>query len=190
MTLPLSSSLILVCYLPNPRDMELARLLGWYRIPLRTAPKVVSVDYLAFYQPASFGPEKWRIEILAPVRGHELVTRGELFRDQQDHPRAHEEYFKIQLGALVHLPTPILADTWKRVTFLYTTGEYLLAAQTLKDLVVRNDERKLLWRALRERANQEQTYSTADMPELDLDPTVLAALLGFQDAGQSSPGSA
>ena len=49
------TSLVLVCLLPTPRDLEIARLLGWYRIPLRSAPKVVAVDALAFYQPASFG---------------------------------------------------------------------------------------------------------------------------------------
>jgi hypothetical protein len=63
---------------PLPRDMEIARLLGWYRIPLRTAPKVVAVDYLAFYQPASFGERSGQIEYIAQVRGHELTTRGEL----------------------------------------------------------------------------------------------------------------
>ena len=42
------SDLILVAIIPSVRDMEIARLLGWYRIPLRTAPKVIAVDYLAF----------------------------------------------------------------------------------------------------------------------------------------------
>ena len=154
MSLPSPASLILVCYLPSPQDLEIARLLGWYRIPLRTAPKVVAVDYLAFYQPGSFGGQKWCIHSVAPVRGHELVTRAELFRDQVDHPRANEEYFKIQLGPLVELPAPIQSGGWKRITFLYTTGEYLRSARILRDLVVHNEERKLLWRALRERASQ------------------------------------
>jgi len=52
-------SLILVVLLNNQRDFEIARLLGWYRIPLRSAPKVIAVDYLAFYQTAAFGEEKW-----------------------------------------------------------------------------------------------------------------------------------
>lgn len=55
--LPQPNSLIFVSYIPTPRDLELARVLGWYRIPLRTAPKVISVDYVAFYQPASFGKD-------------------------------------------------------------------------------------------------------------------------------------
>lgn len=67
--LPQPNALILVAFMPSPRDLEVARVLGWYRIPLRTAPKVVAVDYLAFYQPASFGARKWLIERVAPVRG-------------------------------------------------------------------------------------------------------------------------
>jgi len=173
-------SLILVCLLPTPRDLEIARLLGWYRIPFRTAPKVVAVDYLAFYQPGSFGEGAGRIEWTALVRGHELTTRAELLRDEPDHPRAREEYFKVQLGPLEKLKQPILAEKWKRLTFLYTTGEYLLKAQTLNDLVVQSDERQLLWQSLRERAEQGQTYHT-DLPDLDVDPALLALLLGIKE---------
>ena len=52
---PPATALILVALVPNPRDMEIARLLGWYRIPLRKAPKVVNVDFIAFYQAGAFG---------------------------------------------------------------------------------------------------------------------------------------
>src|SRR5512134_2191826 len=104
------TSLILVCLLPSPRDLEIARVLGWYRIPLRTAPKVIAVDHLAFYQPASFGEAGGRISLTAPVRGHELTTRRELMKDEADHPRAAEEYYRIKLGSIESLPRPILAD--------------------------------------------------------------------------------
>jgi hypothetical protein len=172
--------LILVCLLPTPRDLEIARLLGWYRIPLRTAPKVVAVDYLAFYQPSAFGGRGGQIEFIAEVRGHELTTRAELLKDEADHPRAKEEYYKIQIGALEKLKEPILADKWKRMTFLYTTGEYLLNAKTLNDLVVAGDERQVLWRSLRDRAENKQLYKT-DLPEADISPDVLLALLGIKD---------
>ncbi len=177
------TSLVLVTYLPTPRDLEMARVLGWYRIPLATAPKVVSVDHLAFYQPASFGEHKWCIEYIAPVRGHELTTRAELLRDELDHPRAGEEYFKIQLDPLIQLPNPVIAQRWKRITFLYTTGEYLLQAESINDLVVKSDERKLLWRALRERANLEQTYAVPDTGT-DVPSEVLAMLLGIKELGK------
>ncbi len=174
------TDLVLVCLLPTPRDMEIARLLGWYRIPLRSAPKVVSVDYLAFYQPSSFGERSGQVEYIAQVRGHELTTRGELLKDESNHPRAKEEYFKIQLGGLEKLKEPIKTDKWKRLTFLYSTGEYLLNAKTLNDLVVEGEERQLLWKSLRERAENEQLYKT-DLPEADIPPDVLMALLGIKD---------
>lgn len=174
------TSLALVCLLPTPRDLEIARVLGWYRIPLRTAPKVVAVDYLAFYQPASFGAQGGQIQFVAAVRGHELTTRADLLRDEPDHPRANEEYFKLQLGAVERLQNPIKADKWKRITFFYTTGEYLLRARSINELVVESDERQLLWQSLRERAEHEQLYN-ADLPAIDLPPDILLTLLGIQD---------
>lgn len=174
------SSLVLVCLLPTPRDLEIARLLGWYRIPLRTAPKVVAVDYLAFYQPASFGERSGQIEFIAEVKGHELTTRAELLKDELHHPRANEEYYKIQIGALEKLKEPVKTDKWRRLTFLYSTGECLLNAKTLNDLVVEGEERNLLWKSLRERAEQGQAYKT-DLPEADIPPDVLMALLGIKE---------
>lgn len=181
-TMPLShSSLVLVCFLPTPRDLEIARLLGWYRIPLKSAPKVVAVDYLAFYQPSSFGEQGGQIQYLAKVRGHELTTRAELLRDEPDHPRAREEYYKIQLGALEKLKDPISTEKWRRVTFFYSTGEYILNARVLTDLIVRDDERALLWKSLRERAQQAQYRTSADLPDVELPPEMLLALLGIRE---------
>lgn len=175
------TDLVLVCLIPTPRDLEIARLLGWYRIPLRTAPKVVAVDYLAFYQPSAFGERGKRIEFIAEVRGHELTTRAELLKDEPAHPRANEEYYKIQIGPLEKLNKPIGADKWKRLTFLYSTGEYLLNAKLLNELVVKSEEREILWRSLRERAENKQNYK-ANLPETDLPPEVLMVLLGINEA--------
>jgi hypothetical protein len=174
------ASLVLVCLLPAPRDLEIARLLGWYRIPLRTAPKVVAVDYLAFYQPSIFGERGGQIEFIAEVRGHELTTRGELLKDEASHPRAREEYYKIQISGLEKLQEPIKTDKWKRLTFLYSTGEYLLNAKTLNDLVVEGEERQILWKNLRERAENGQIYKTG-LPETDIPAEILMALLGIKD---------
>ena len=186
LAMPLSpTSLVLVCLLPTPRDLEIARLLGWYRIPLRTAPRVVAVDYLAFYQPSAFGDRGGQIEFVAEVRGHELTTRGELLKDEANHPRAKEEYYKIQLGGLERLPQPIVADKWKRLTFLYTTGEYLLNAKLLNDLVVQNEEREILWKSLRDRAENEQLYKV-DLPDANIDPALLVLLLGISGMEKDS----
>lgn len=174
---PEDIDLILVVILPKPRDFEIARLFGWYRIPLKTAPKVISVDYLAFYQTGAFGEKhRWQIESIAPVRGHELTKRKSLFKDEPDHPRANEEYFKIQIGEMIHLPHPIKADSWRRITFFYTTGALLRNASTLQELVVSGEERNTLWKSLRERANLDQkSYEEKDF-QMDIDLDLLKYL--------------
>ena len=188
---PPAESLVLVAVLPAQRDLEIARLLGWYRIPLRFAPKVVAVDYLAFYQTGAFGPEeRWQITRFAAVRGHELTTRRELFRDEPDHPRANEEYYKLQIGPLQYLERPLPAGKWKRITFLYTTGALFETAQTINDLVVRSEEREVLWRSLRERALASGQYHANELPEFDLDPALLAMLgAAFHRAGEAGVGN-
>ena len=183
--LPAPTSLILVAVMNDPRDLEIARLLGWYRIPLRSAPKVIAVDYLAFYQTAAFGEEKWRIQYVAEVRGHELTTRRELLKDEPDHPHALQEYYKVQIGPLVRLEQPVKADDWRRITFFYTTGAYFQNAQVIKDLIIDSEERAMLWQALRERASQTQAYQAAPAPEIELDPALLAALLGIREAEEA-----
>ena len=173
-------ALVLVAIMPKPRDMDIARLLGWYRIPLKSAPKILHPDAIAFYQTSSFAKDhRSQIECYAEVSGVELTTRAELFRDEPDHPRAHEEYFKIQLNGIEKLPHPILADEWKRFTFFYTTGSRLYSAETIRGLAMNARERGELWRVLRER---EETYgrtpgmSAEDLPE-EL-PQELLFLLG------------
>jgi hypothetical protein len=180
------ASLVLVAVMTEPRDLEIARLFGWYRIPLRTAPKVVAVDYLAFYQTKAFKEQKWLIRYITQVRGHELTTRGELLRDESDHPRSKEEYYKVQIGPLEELPNTILAQKWRRITFLYTTGEYLLNAETVNDLVVHSEERQILWKALRERLVQSQAYNTAEVEDVVLNDEILSHLLGIKELGEQS----
>jgi len=80
------TSLVLVCLSPEPRELEIARLLGWFRIPFKSAPKVVSEDYLAFYYPGIFGDLGAQIKYVAEVKGYELTTRLELLRDKPNHP--------------------------------------------------------------------------------------------------------
>lgn len=69
-------------------------------------------------------------------------------------------------------------DNWKRLTFLYTTGERLLSAETLKFLTVHDEERTVLWKALRERALAAQKYQVQDLPELPIGPELLALFGG------------
>ncbi len=154
-------------------------------IPLKTAPKTVGVDWLAFYQTAKFGDEKWAINYVAPVRGYELTTRAELLRTQPDHPRAKEQYYKIQLGPLERLARPVPSRKWRRLTFLYTTGERLLGATELNDLIVQSAEREMLWQALRERGlAAERAYQPAPGGEIDLALLCALGQLGISVGGE------
>ena len=160
MNLPFEGTdLFLVAIPPESRDLDIARLLGWYRIPLKSAPKLIETDFIPFYQTSAFGEgHRWRVEYAAPGRGHKMTTRGQLFKDQPDHPRKYEEYFKISLGALFPLSNSIPERSWKRVIFLYTTGERILTSKSLKDLVTHDREREILWHSLRERASSAGSY--------------------------------
>ena len=173
-------ALVLVAIMPKPRDMDIARLLGWYRIPLKSAPKILHPDVIAFYQTSSFPKDhRSRIECYSEVSGVELTTRAELFRNEPEHPRAHEEYFKIQLRSMEKLPHPVLADEWKRFTFFYTTGGRLFSAESIRGLAMNARERGNVWRVLRER--EEMYGRTPGMPEEDLSdalPQDLLFLLG------------
>jgi len=148
---PASNDLVLVCLIPQPRDLEIARVLGWYRIPLKHAPKVVYTDCLAFYQPASFAKgHQWVIEYVAPIYGVELTRRKELLKEERDHPHADEEYYKLSLGTLALLPRPIPASNWKRITFFYTTGELLLRANSIADLIIDHENKHLFQNTIKE----------------------------------------
>lgn len=176
------NALILVAILKSARDLDIARLFGWYRIPLRSAPKIIAVDYLAFYQASAFGDAKWRIDYLAEIRGVELTTRRELLQDEPDHPFAQQEYYKIQLSPLILLEKPLPAGRWKRITFFYTTGEYLLRANTIDDLVLTEPDRAGLWRALRERASSADFNDDPWSLEHELPQDLLATVLGITGA--------
>lgn len=148
-----AEDLVLVAVVPRAKDLEIARVLGWYRIPVRRAPRMVAVDWLALYQTARCGPGPAGIYAVAPVHGHELATRADLLHAEADHPRAREAYYKLQLGPLMALPRPLVDGAWTRLTFLYTTGQRLLTARSLSELrIAAPAERQALWRALRERA--------------------------------------
>ena len=149
-SIPDPDELVLVAILNTPRDLEIAQTLGWYRIPLATAPKTVRVDWLAFYLPGSFEEDRWQVRYMAKVRGYELLMRKELLFQEEDHPRADEPYFKLQVGPLLELNPPIPSRGWHRFSFVFTTADRLFAASDLSELAIPASQIKS--RLLRERA--------------------------------------
>ncbi len=130
---------VLVAYVPHPADFKRIQNAGWYRIPQQHAPKGLHAEYIAFYFGSRFGQQKWAIHYYAPNLGHELMRRVDLIPDEPEHPRADSIYYKIQLGPLQALPTPIMSLRWRRITFVHTTWDRFQDATEINDLFIEGD---------------------------------------------------
>lgn len=111
------------------------------------------------------------IETYAEVRGHELTTRQDLMRSEPDHPRAKEEYYKVEIGPLLNLQQPIKSERWTRINFFYSLGNLVNQARIINDLVVKTDEREILWKTIREKSRHDyasQRKSAQAIPEMEL----------------------
>lgn len=141
---------VLIVLMNRPRDLEIAREEHWYRIPAKHAPAhLTQARFLAFYLTRAFAENKWSIREYAPVRGHELVRRRDLFPEEGDHPRADDAYYKLQLGPLIALPRPIVSPSGRRVLFIWTGGEKFSRAVEINDLLGQSDADDALWDALK-----------------------------------------
>jgi hypothetical protein len=142
---------VLVAVMSRPRDFEIARDHGWYRVPEKKATRGVFFEYIAFYFTSAFAEQKYAVHYYARRLGHELVTRRELLPDQPNHPQAKEPYYKLQLGSLRKREPPIVSLRWRRIAFLHTTWDRFEAAREINDLFVESDEFvDRLYHALRE----------------------------------------
>lgn len=141
---------VLVALLKEPRDLEIARAQHWYRIPVCRLPeRASSMAVIAFYLPRSFGEERWSIRYWAPVVRMAQVRRIDLFPEEGDHPRAQEAYYQVWLGEVQELPRPIVSRRWRRITFIVTHWERLLAVEAVEDLLHGTIWEEYLWRAMR-----------------------------------------
>lgn len=162
---------VLVAVVNNETDLARAREEQWYRIPVKHAPRQIAAEYVALYQTGKFGESGKRIKYFAPILRYHVLTRAELLPDQPDHPRASDQYFRLELGNLQTLESPIPNMRQPRLTFLYTTLDRLLRAKDVGDLWLRDAARKKLYAAIRERGLAVECWYPVDMgdrPEADL----------------------
>jgi hypothetical protein len=128
---------VLVAIVNNQEDWQRVQDERWYRLPVKHAPPgSPQFDWIAFYFSKVFKENKWAIHFYARILGHELLTRRDLIPSEPDHKRAGEWYYKLVLGPLHHKLPPIVSDTWRRITFIVTTGDRFEEAQEIKDLLV------------------------------------------------------
>lgn len=125
---------VLIAVVTRPCDLANVRDAGWYRIPLVRAPRALAAEYLAFYQTAAFGGERWSVRYLAAVQAVSLARRAELLPAEAQHPRATERYYRFALGPLTALPTPLPSRRLRRICFIPTTYGQLLRARDVAEL--------------------------------------------------------
>jgi len=125
---------VLVAVVTRPRDLAFAREAGWYRVPLARVPPHFAADYLAFYQTAAFGVERWSVRCYAPVLRYTITTRRELLPAEPRHPRANERYYRVELGPLAPAAPDSPAARLRRVVFIATTFGQLRRATDVREL--------------------------------------------------------
>ena len=136
---------VLVAVITRPRDLAAARDEGWYRIPLRRAPRSLAAEYLAFYQTAAFGAERWAVRYLAAVRAVGIAVRAALLPDEAAHARASERYYRYALGPVQALPAALPSRRLRRISFIPTTYGQLLRARDVAELWRPLDEATAGW---------------------------------------------
>jgi hypothetical protein len=131
---PDNAARVLVAVVTHPRDLQIACQHHWYRIPLDRSPAQPGAEYLAFYQTAAFGAERWAVRYYAPIVNYRIVTRRELLPEEAHHPRADTLYYRLELGAVEALARPVPAAKLRRVTFIATTFGQLQRARDVREL--------------------------------------------------------
>jgi len=173
---------VLVAVMNNGRDLAIAQNQGWYRIPLRSAPKEMEFGWLAFYQTKVFQSEGWSVNYLTRVTSCKIVKRWELFPHEANHPRANDAYYRIGFERLTRLPQPIRSQRGRRLVFIPTTLTKLKRAREINDLFHESPLEDDLWEAFKQRqiAAERQWYLPVAQRFYCLDFAIFC-LRGFVD---------
>ncbi len=145
----------LVAVVTRKKDWQLLVEQHWYRVPVRTAPEGIErLKYLAWYQTAEFGTERWQVSWYARVLGVTRCRRIELLPDERLSPRAQDEYYRVAVDDLLRLPQPIPSRKLRRIVFIPTSLERLLVAEEVNDLFATGPIEDRLYFKLREQGYQ------------------------------------
>ena len=144
---------VLIAIMNNQRDLEIARTQGWYRIPVKSAdrliPELEQMQYLAFYQTVVFKRDAYAVNYHAEIERISTVSRIELLPDEAGHQNAEVLYYKLEISPLQRLPQPIPSKRLRRVTFIKTTLAKSRIAQEINDLFHTSPIEDLMWEALK-----------------------------------------
>lgn len=143
---------VVVALMNNKKDFLIAQEKGWYRIPVKSAPKNIRdetiVKYLAFYQTKIFGAEKFTIKWYAEIKNIKRVFRKDLFEDEPQNSKSNKEYYKIEFDKLVQLKEPIISKKGRRILFIPTTEQKFFSAKEINYLFNESPIEDKFWEAL------------------------------------------
>ena len=123
----------MVGVLRRRNDLKILLQKHWYRIPLAFLPKRL-FRYVAFYQPALFDKRGKRIEYYGRIRKVERIKRINLLPTEHFHPRAHDDYMKLQFFKITKLARPIKNVIPRRISFGFTSLARLLSSRNILEL--------------------------------------------------------
>lgn len=144
---------VLIAYIPNYKDLVIARDKHWYRIPIDTKVVPLSVknktlELIAFYQPKIFKDQAFKITYYAYVNKINIATRKQLFRNEPENPKSNRKYYKIIISKLLRLPNSIYSRRKRRILFIPTTFERFKNAIEINDLFIESYIEELIWKEL------------------------------------------
>ncbi len=141
----------LVGIVNREKDFQILRERHWYRIPVASAPAGLrEIRFIAFYLTRVFGAERWQVSYYAEVRKIGIARRRELLPDEPQHPRADEDYYRLEIGELMRLPRSIPSRRQRRIVFIPTTKERLFRAREINELYLTSPIEERLYQALKE----------------------------------------
>jgi len=142
---------VLVALLRDKKDFAILQTEGWYRIPVQHTPRRWPPDYIAFYQPGSFGADAFCIRYYGKVTRIDQVQRRDLFPNEFESINADRLYHRIQFEPLEKHPHSIPCRLARRVVFIPTTWHKFIHADELNDLFDESLLEDLLWADLKKR---------------------------------------
>jgi hypothetical protein len=141
---------LLVGVVPRERDLEIARLQRWYRIPTTVVRNWTTPNWVAFYLGRGFGSGAGQIRYFARVWHSDIVKRAELFPDQPRHPRAHVDYIRLHHDQLQERPAAIRSSNRRGLVLLPTTLDRFMTASDVNDLVIGDDVEESFYGSMKE----------------------------------------
>ena len=124
---------VLVGVIKRKRDFQIACQRNWYRIPQRQLPHGLNAEYIAlFLSGKTFRERSGTIAYFARITGLELARRSDLLPDEER--RASEIYYKVQFRQLIQRDPPIANWPARPISFIRTTWDRFICAETIGDL--------------------------------------------------------